>query len=897
MRERTGRQAKLMVFAVVFSALLGPSRCEAGAGEAGREWVNRVLVQIAPGPDALGGRIPGAWYGRDASRITTTDQQAFNGKNSLKIELRRPSGGCSRITTLPFHGGELELSCRVFVPDGQPFRERPAVAIWRGQGELVARAEPVKQAGRWAESTLRVKRPPGNPFYFGVVASAEGDTRPSFYVGAFLLKRVGDRRHILENADFEDTPRDKRAPLLGDFDPALVNAWRASDLNRARLFTKHGVRIASWGKVEYDAVIDWDKRVEELVAKASKRDIDGNRVTRPAHPPFVNRMCHHSPVWHEYQKAGLTRIVADNDALGQDNLCHPSFRDNGGCFCRFCERDFRRHLKARFSAAQLAKLLPCPLDQFSIARHVKAVRPDADDKDKALLDDPLAREFIRCQYMAEKRLLGDIAEAIRQQARSQGRTVPFFGNQGAPWGGTRMPVYSVVIADVVDAQCLEVFLLNPYRNTRRQAWGSLQYRLMRAASCNRKPVWPLLPQEGPRRFPTGAAHHAAEALSNGAVPLLIWSAMSYPPKHVYEAHRRYARLLNEHRALFLDREPLARVALAYSVPTCFWRSFTSDGKYWRTGSNHGRWIGGVARVLEDAHIPCEVVVLGHPDLLDDTQHLAALDRFDVLILTAVDCVSDRQAAAVRRFAERGGRLVVIGNLGARDEECLPRDRTILDELTADAAVKERISVLPDSVVREFMSMKTERATVDRAATALRQAVERGARGRRLIRTNAPDTLWMTLWADAGGRRIALHLVNYDVDVERDAFRPARNASVTLRLPARFEFNRLRLLAPGAPAAELPFERKGETVSFRVPSVRCYAIAVLTTDNELDVANQIATARRNLARAPVAGRAGKPPEKTARAALAEAERLYRAGRLADAEEKATAALEASAALLK
>jgi len=67
------------------------------------------------------------------------------------------------------------------------------------------------------------------------------------------------------------------------------------------------------------------------VAKASKRDIDGHRVTRPGHPPFVNRMCDHSPAWHEYQKAGLTRIVADNDALGQDKLCNPSFRDNGGC--------------------------------------------------------------------------------------------------------------------------------------------------------------------------------------------------------------------------------------------------------------------------------------------------------------------------------------------------------------------------------------------------------------------------------------------------------------------------------------------------------------------------------------------------------------------------------------
>ena len=75
-RERTGREAGLMVFAAAVSALLGLPRGEAGAVEAGREWVNRVLVQIAPGPDALGGRIPGAWYGRDASRIAGREGKA-----------------------------------------------------------------------------------------------------------------------------------------------------------------------------------------------------------------------------------------------------------------------------------------------------------------------------------------------------------------------------------------------------------------------------------------------------------------------------------------------------------------------------------------------------------------------------------------------------------------------------------------------------------------------------------------------------------------------------------------------------------------------------------------------------------------------------------------------------
>ena len=111
--------------------VIGPAAAEEKARPAlaGKEWVRDVLVQIAPGPDALGGRIPGAWTSIAGSRLSVTQEQAFTGKSSLKIELRRESGGCRRITTLYFGRGELELGCRVFVPDGQAFRKLPAVAI------------------------------------------------------------------------------------------------------------------------------------------------------------------------------------------------------------------------------------------------------------------------------------------------------------------------------------------------------------------------------------------------------------------------------------------------------------------------------------------------------------------------------------------------------------------------------------------------------------------------------------------------------------------------------------------------------------------------------------------------------------------------------------------------
>ena len=879
--------------AATVTALLGILTGAVVAPGADREgqWVRDALVVISPGPDALGGNIPGAWYPRGRAGISLSQERAFSGRTSLKVQIKGDAGGCGRLAQPAGGKYRLRFSCRVFVPEGQAFKEMPAVHIWRSHGIVVARGKPMSETGKWVESALDMDRPEGKLFYFGVSASCEAGTRPLYYVDKFMLKRNGGESLPLANADFEQDAGDKRKRIIADFEPDLVNVWSAAKLNKDGLFHRHGVRIASWGKVEYDACIDWDKRLDEFKKTAAQRTIEGEVVPRKGYPPFTYRMCHHSPVWHEYQKSGLLRIIDGNDALGQDNLCNPTFR--GGkdqCFCEHCQRDFREHLKRRFTGAQLAHMLPSSVDEFSIAEHIKRIRP-THPKFK-LLDDPVAREFVRAQYLYGKGFIADISSSIREAAAKQGRVVPFFGNQGAAWGGNRFPVFSVVISDVVHAHCLENFPMEPYQRTHRHGWNALQYKLMAAATRWQKPVWPLIDVSLLSKFPTSERLYPGEALSNGAVPMLIWSPHTWPSEDTYGAHAEYARFLNKHRSLFLRRRPIARVALVYSVPTCVWRYFFSYWIYWRAASNHGRWIGTVARVLEDAHIPYDPIVFGHPDLLDDEAQLAALDEYDVLVLTEVDCVSDRQAAAVRRFAERGGRVVVIGQLGTRTEDYIPRRRALLEQLASAPALRDRVVSLPATRVLDFRDMKTEPAQVREAYVTLRDAVRRE---HPLIETSAPKTLWMTLWRDAGDHRVALHMVNYDVDLERHEFRPAANTKITLRPPERFDFDRVHLLAPDAPVASIPFERRNGLVSFRVPSVRCYAVAVLTTGNGLTVADLIATAHRNLDRAHVAGRNGQASEKAARAALAHAERLYRAREYADAGERATTAVQVSAGL--
>jgi len=865
------------------AAVLFCAACAVAAPRDGR-WVNETLVIVSPGVDAMGGRVPGHWHPFGRARIAVSRERAFTGKSSLKIRLDGP-GGCRRILTVPGGKFRMVFSCRIFAPEGQSFDEMPSVRIW-GAHEVIAKGRPIERSGEWTQSAIEMDRPPGRLFYFGVWAAPRKGSRAVFYVDRFLLRNKAESLNWLPNPDFEQDASDKRAKIIADFQPDLLNVWTAARLNKDGLFHKHGVRVASWGKVEYDACIDWDKRLEEFKKTAACRDIDGKVVPRKGYPPFTYRMCHHSPVWHEYQKSGLLRILDENDALGQDNLCNPTFRGpKDQCYCPYCQRDFRIYLKKRFSPEQLARMLPCPVEKFSIADYIKRIRPTRPGF--KLLDDPAAREFVRAQYIAGKGFIADLAASIRRKARERNRVVPFFGNQGSAWGGTRFPVFSVVISDIVDAQCLEDDLHEPYRRTSRSAWGTLQYRLMRAVTLGRKPVWPLLDVGRFRKWPTAARLFPARALSQGAVPMLIWSPLGWPDQTTYQAHARYARFINANRALFLNRRPAARVALVYSVPTCFWRYFYTYWIYWRAGSRHDLWLGPTARVLEDAHILYEPVVFGHPDLLDDREQLVSLDPYEVLALVDVDCVSDRQAAAVRRFARRGGRVVIVGQFGTRTEDYVPRKRSVLDDLRSDPALADRIVVLPADRVKEFRNLKTPDEKAERAFTALRDALRPA---HPLIETNAPRSLTATLWRDAAGGRISLHLVNRNVDLKRHAFRPATDVWVRLRAPADFRFDRVRLLTPDGPASDLPFEREGEMVRFRVPSVECYAIAALTTGRELDAANLIAAARRSIDRARVAGRT---PEKAALIALAEAERLYEMRRYAEAEQKAKTAIRAAA----
>ncbi len=290
---------------------------------------------------------------------------------------------------------------------------------------------------------------------------------------------------------------------------------------------------------------------------------------------------------------------------------------------------------------------------------------------EALIRDPIIHEFIRFQYRSMLNAWIDMADGARREALRLGRKAPaLYGNQGGCAGHTPLATALSNQVDVVWIEssqmfqpcfeklalggsspqyCEGVFIESRKGDLKRQAWSTLMYKVGRAAGNFRRPVWTMqYPEQWfgmEKRIPVAVT--LAEAYANGGVPVMLFgpsvSRKANTEGHLWKVSRRHARFVGEHRALFTDRTSVADVALILSLPSIFWRNCTSLRV---RPLAHLDQFTAAARDLEERHVPYDVLVLGHPDLYDDRPNLERLRKYRYLVLPAVDCVSDQQAAAI-----------------------------------------------------------------------------------------------------------------------------------------------------------------------------------------------------------------------------------------------------------
>ncbi|MHC4542381.1 MAG: hypothetical protein ACYS74_21780, partial [Planctomycetota bacterium] len=177
-------------------------------------------------------------------------------------------------------------------------------------------------------------------------------------------------------------------------------------------------------------------------------------------------------------------------------------------------------------------------------------------------------------------------------------------------------------------------------------------------------------------------------------------------------------------------------------------------------------------------------------------HLNDLNRYRVLVLAGCVALSDEQIKQIEQYVKSGGQVCIVGQAATHDQWLRPREEPGLDNLPAARVV--RIEKNDDII----------------------SAVRRACDDRPSLSVEAPSGLCAELTSQPGRRLV--HLVNYRSND------PAKDISISLRLPARRRVESVTLVGPERESErELDFQEREGIVTFGVPQVGVYEIAVVT----------------------------------------------------------------------
>lgn len=246
---------------------------------------------------------------------------------------------------------------------------------------------------------------------------------------------------------------------------------------------------------------------------------------------------------------------------------------------------------------------------------------------------------------------------------------------------------------------------------------------------------------------------------------------------------QYVKFFNQRRELFRDTEVVADLAVLRSFPSMVFAKPTTAAL-----------TGAVEEKLILNRASFQIL---HEHQLDD------LHRYRGLVLAGCVALSDSQISRIRRFVEQGGRLCLIGPVATHDEWMVPRPTGLLDDLPA-ARVKRVVATEDWLSATGWASGEDTSISIDvgdGSDAAVGLCVE------------------VTRRADCH----LVHLVNYHTAA------PFNSVRVRLAVTPGTQVQKVSLAGPDhSDDVSLEFHQEHGFVSFTVPSVRIYEVAVIAT---------------------------------------------------------------------
>jgi hypothetical protein len=532
--------------------------------------------------------------------------------------------------------------------------------------------------------------------------------------------------------------------------------------------------------------------VTNVLEECVSRDIHGE----PCHSTWVecpdrNHFCYlmdrNNPVWREYLKA-IIRIQIDAGVQGVqlDEADLPYFANRyGGCFCKDCVKQFRAYLQQLPADRLPAELTGVDLASFHYGKWLLEQGYDFKSNQE---NTPLFWEYLRFQRSAIVRYFAELTDYARQYAASKGRTVKVSGNL------YRLAPHYYAFAPHVDVLITET----DNQGFRQPAWNrySAGFAGDKPVVAVENPYGGVVPDlseklKGGRGYDLfRIMQYEAAALGiNMSIPYGAWLGSvivdSFNPPH--ELCVEVSRFLKDNERLYSTRT-YSETALVYSVESTFQlhalRREQGESKFpfWQ-----------VAGQLADAVQPFDVVVFPDGELRPDELEPKDLARYRNLVVPECRFLTEAQRQILLGYLESGGRVVVLGTLGAN---------------------------LPDEDVRAILDHPHTVASDSVDAFSMAQFVD----GPQVV-VSGPDggAVDMALNIHEIGREAAVHFIRYDYDEQQDAVPVIPELTLDVRLVR--PFRQAKALSPDG-SLQVSMEKVGSVHRLTLRDVPLYGVVLL-----------------------------------------------------------------------
>ena len=634
----------------------------------------------------------------------------------------------------------------------------------------------------------------------------------------FTVRRGGqdlDARKSYEHAQSEEVILRLKSQGVEAFHTHLYKGFgmeaekaEMEDARRvAEIAHRHGLKVDSyiqWNTMMYETFFAEEPRAKDWI----QRDINGQPIllVYGYQQSFRYRPCFANQNYLDYLKRIVRYAVEDvkTDFIHFDNFDLNPEPDS--CHCPACVDGFRRFLREKYSAEQRKERFGFDDVDFVNPPQWNAQNPP---QRMQIIFDPAIQEWVdfRCEVMAR---------ALRQMAEYAKGLNPEVAIECNPHGITGANrAWEAGLDHARFLKSTDVFWTEEENTPGPTSDGRLvtKIRSYKLARAFRNILLAYI------------AEHPLEAAECLAFNQTIGYVGEDPlPPHILQ----YIAFYRRNRDLFTRTQDLADVAVL--------RSYASI-----TYNNAGAQLSAILaeQALIQAHVPF--------DLIFD-EHLNNLSKYRVIVLPDSECLSDSQLASIRRFVEKGGGLIAIGQAGLYDEWRRVRVKAGLEgvvdgqrrpqgyeervgraessgELVRKETGQGRTVYLPSLQFDGPMPEMPDYFSIDNRFWKrpknwqdLVNAIEWAGRGNLSVRVNGPEYLVANLVTQPDRQRLMLHLVNYNA--RKAALSEPAEVVCRVAQPIRD----VRLFSPDLEQPQiLKWKNEASTIAFSVPAFKVYSI--------------------------------------------------------------------------